>query len=61
MEVSDMIFSPAETPHIITASGNKVCKNYVLCGSQNIMINGKVSLLSGILGIPIFNLLFLDF
>lgn len=27
--------------YIVTTSGNKVCRQSVLCGSQNIMLNGK--------------------
>lgn len=30
---------------IETASGNKVCRKSVLCGSQNIMLHGKVGVL----------------
>ncbi|KAJ6216208.1 hypothetical protein RDWZM_007365 [Blomia tropicalis] len=39
MEVSDMFYNQAD--YIETASGNKVCRKSVLCGSQNIMILGK--------------------
>ena len=41
MEVPDMFYNQAD--YIETASGNKVCRKSVLCGSQNIMILGKVN------------------
>ena len=40
MEPQDIIYEPNE--YIETASGNKVCRKSVLCGSQNIMLHGKV-------------------
>ncbi|KAK7112969.1 dynactin subunit 5-like [Littorina saxatilis] len=39
MELQDIYYSSAE--YIETASGNKVSRQSVLCGSQNIVINGK--------------------
>lgn len=41
MELPDMFYNQAE--YIETASGNKVCRKSVLCGSQNIVLHGKVS------------------
>ena len=40
MELEDVHYKGAD--YIETASGNKVCRKSVLCGSQNIMLNGKV-------------------
>ncbi|RWR99812.1 dynactin subunit 5-like protein, partial [Dinothrombium tinctorium] len=39
MEAEDVFYNT--TDYIETASGNKVCKKSVLCGSQNIMLHGK--------------------
>ncbi|XP_030840147.1 dynactin subunit 5 [Strongylocentrotus purpuratus] len=39
MELQDSFYIKAE--YIETASGNKVSKQSVLCGSQNIVLNGK--------------------
>ena len=39
MELPDIPFNKAE--HIETASGNRVSRASVLCGSQNIILNGK--------------------
>ncbi|XP_023237393.1 dynactin subunit 5 [Centruroides vittatus] len=39
MEASDVYYNKQE--YIETASGNKVSRNSVLCGSQNIVLNGK--------------------
>jgi len=39
MEAEDIYYSKDE--YIETASGNKVCRKSVLCGSQNIMLMGK--------------------
>ncbi|RWS24724.1 hypothetical protein B4U80_00606 [Leptotrombidium deliense] len=39
MELEDVFYEPVD--YIETASGNKVCKKSVLCGSQNIMLHGK--------------------
>ena len=39
MELADMEYQQME--YIETASGNKVCRRSVLCGSQNIMLMGK--------------------
>ncbi|XP_020621290.1 dynactin subunit 5-like, partial [Orbicella faveolata] len=39
MEQKDMYYNKAE--YIETASGNKVSRQSVLCGSQNIVLNGK--------------------
>lgn len=44
MELQDEFYN---TPYIETASGNKVCRQSVLCGSQNIVINGKTIVMSG--------------
>ncbi|KAI1233602.1 hypothetical protein IHE44_0004036 [Lamprotornis superbus] len=41
MELSEMLYNKSE--YIETASGNKVSRQSVLCGSQNIVLNGKVS------------------
>ncbi|GAB6020771.1 Dynactin subunit 5 [Chamberlinius hualienensis] len=40
MELQDIYYDKPE--YIETASGNKVSRNSVLCGSQNIVLNGKV-------------------
>uniref|UniRef100_A0A1B6DP10 Dynactin subunit 5 n=1 Tax=Clastoptera arizonana TaxID=38151 RepID=A0A1B6DP10_9HEMI len=40
MELQDIFFDPIE--YVETASGNKVSRQTVLCGSQNIVLNGKV-------------------
>jgi len=39
MELQDIHYNQSE--YIETASGNKVCRQSVLCGSQNIMLMGK--------------------
>ena len=39
MELPDISFKKAE--YIETASGNRVSRQSVLCGSQNIVLNGK--------------------
>lgn len=39
MEPPVVYYEPSN--YIETASGNKVCRRSVLCGSQNIMLNGK--------------------
>ena len=39
MELPEKTYTAQE--YIETASGNKVCKESVLCGSQNIILNGK--------------------
>lgn len=39
MELQDIEYKQSE--YIETASGNKVCRRSVLCGSQNIMLMGK--------------------
>uniref|UniRef100_A0A1A8BMM3 Dynactin subunit 5 n=1 Tax=Nothobranchius kadleci TaxID=1051664 RepID=A0A1A8BMM3_NOTKA len=39
MELSEIFYNKAE--YIETASGNKVSRQSVLCGSQNIVLNGK--------------------
>jgi len=44
MELSDKLYSKAE--FIETASGNKVSRQSVLCGSQNIVLNGKTIIMS---------------
>ena len=40
MELPDIHFNKSE--YIETASGNRVSRGSVLCGSQNIILNGKV-------------------
>uniref|UniRef100_A0A1B6IZ24 Dynactin subunit 5 n=1 Tax=Homalodisca liturata TaxID=320908 RepID=A0A1B6IZ24_9HEMI len=40
MELQDIYYNKSE--YVETASGNKVSKQTVLCGSQNIVLNGKV-------------------
>jgi len=44
MELTDTKYSKAE--YIETASGNKVSRQSVLCGSQNIVLNGKTIIMS---------------
>ena len=44
MEFQDMFYSKDE--YIETASGNKVSRQSVLCGSQNIVLNGKTIIMS---------------
>lgn len=44
MEQQDIIYNKAE--YIETASGNKVSRQSVLCGSQNIVLNGKTIIMS---------------
>jgi len=44
MELPDQIYSKSE--YIETASGNKVSRQSVLCGSQNIVLNGKTIIMS---------------
>lgn len=39
--------SPDAALFCLQASGNKVCRKTVLCGSQNIVLNGKVIVQSG--------------
>ncbi|KAM9179083.1 dynactin subunit 5 isoform 2-T2 [Mergus octosetaceus] len=39
MELGEMLYNKSE--YIETASGNKVSRQSVLCGSQNIVLNGK--------------------
>ncbi|KAG9349771.1 hypothetical protein JZ751_026124 [Albula glossodonta] len=39
MELCEILYNKAE--YIETASGNKVSRQSVLCGSQNIVLNGK--------------------
>src|SRR5688572_2513320 len=39
MELQDIFYNQEE--YIETASGNKVCRKSVLCGSQNIMLMGR--------------------
>lgn len=39
--------SPDVALFCLQASGNKVCRKTVLCGSQNIVLNGKVIVQSG--------------
>lgn len=39
MELPVVHYNPAN--YIVTSSGNKVCRQSVLCGSQNIMLSGK--------------------
>uniref|UniRef100_A0A665WET8 DCTN5 n=1 Tax=Echeneis naucrates TaxID=173247 RepID=A0A665WET8_ECHNA len=43
MELSEILYNKAE--YIETASGNKVSRQSVLCGSQNIVLNGKCGIL----------------
>ncbi|KAL5280823.1 DCTN5 family protein [Megaselia abdita] len=45
MELPDIVYSKDE--YVETASGNKVSRQTVLCGSQNIVLNGKVIVQSG--------------
>ncbi|XP_034098717.1 dynactin subunit 5 [Drosophila nasuta] len=45
MEIADSYYSKDE--YVETASGNKVSRHTVLCGSQNIVLNGKVIVQSG--------------
>nr|QBH72928.1 dynactin subunit P25 [Frankliniella cephalica] len=40
MELNDIFYNKAE--YVETASGNKVSRQTVLCGSQNIVLHGKV-------------------
>ncbi|CAG9836375.1 unnamed protein product [Diabrotica balteata] len=40
MELRDINYDKGE--YVETASGNKVCRQTVLCGSQNIVLQGKV-------------------
>lgn len=40
MEIADMPYNKDE--YVETASGNKVSRQTVLCGSQNIVLHGKV-------------------
>ncbi|XP_064607454.1 dynactin subunit 5-like [Liolophura sinensis] len=44
MELQDAFYNNAQ--YIETASGNKVCRKSVLCGSQNIVLNGKTIIMS---------------
>lgn len=45
MEIANNYYSKDE--YVETASGNKVSRQTVLCGSQNIVLNGKVIVQSG--------------
>ncbi|XP_005096530.1 dynactin subunit 5 [Aplysia californica] len=45
MELQDDFYNVPQ--YIETASGNKVSRQSVLCGSQNIVINGKTIVMSG--------------
>ncbi|CAG5120778.1 unnamed protein product [Candidula unifasciata] len=45
MELQDEFYNSAQ--YIETASGNKVSRQSVLCGSQNIVINGKTVVMTG--------------
>ncbi|XP_073821843.1 dynactin 5, p25 subunit [Musca autumnalis] len=45
MEIANTYYSKDE--YVETASGNKVSRQTVLCGSQNIVLNGKVIVQSG--------------
>ncbi|XP_018783418.1 PREDICTED: dynactin subunit 5 [Bactrocera latifrons] len=45
MEIVDTYYSKDE--YVETASGNKVSRQTVLCGSQNIVLNGKVVVQTG--------------
>jgi len=45
MELQGATYSKQE--YIETASGNKICRQSVLCGSQNIVLNGKTILMAG--------------
>jgi len=47
MELPDIYYNKSE--YVETASGNKVCRNTVLCGSQNIVINGKSIVRDGVI------------
>lgn len=40
MEIADTFYNKDE--YVETASGNKVSRQTVLCGSQNIVLHGKV-------------------
>ncbi|XP_044748499.1 dynactin subunit 5 [Coccinella septempunctata] len=40
MEIQDTYYDKSE--YVETASGNKVCRRTILCGSQNIVLQGKV-------------------
>uniref|UniRef100_A0A8C9A670 Dynactin subunit 5 n=1 Tax=Prolemur simus TaxID=1328070 RepID=A0A8C9A670_PROSS len=44
MELGELLYNKSE--YIETASGNKVSRQSVLCGSQNIVLNGKRCILS---------------
>ncbi|KAK4472575.1 hypothetical protein MN116_003815 [Schistosoma mekongi] len=44
MEPQDVFYSKSQ--YIETASGNKVSRKSVLCGSQNIVLNGKTIIMS---------------
>ena len=44
MELPDVYYSKSE--YIETASGNKVSRNSILCGSQNIVLNGKTIIMA---------------
>nr|VZI48949.1 unnamed protein product [Spirometra erinaceieuropaei] len=44
MELIDTYYDPAE--YVVTASGNKVSRKSILCGSQNIVLNGKTIIMS---------------
>ncbi|KAL9926907.1 dynactin subunit 5 [Glossina fuscipes] len=45
MEIANSYYSKDE--YVETASGNKVSRQTILCGSQNIVLNGKVIVQSG--------------
>jgi dynactin-5 len=45
MEIADTFYNKDE--FVETASGNKVSRQTVLCGSQNIVLHGKVIIEKG--------------
>lgn len=47
MEIADMPYNKDE--YVETASGNKVSRQTVLCGSQNIVLHGKVIVQSNVI------------
>lgn len=44
MELGELLYNKSE--YIETASGNKVSRQSVLCGSQNIVLNGKTIIMN---------------